>query len=93
MITLPWRGRVAPEWARGGEVKCAERVVHFPILLRLRAASSPLQGEVEESHSFNKRWALPERILALSASESGTVSIHSIAGGFVTNGQSTANRI
>jgi hypothetical protein len=44
-------------------------------------------------YSFNSRCALPERIFALSASESGTVSIHSIAGGFITNGQSTANRI
>jgi hypothetical protein len=55
----------------------------------------PLQGKVKESqrHIFSSRLALPLRILALSSSDSGTVCIHSNAGGFMTNGQSTANRI
>src|SRR5579862_63546 len=41
----------------------------------------------------SNRFALPERILALSSAESSTVAIQSIAGGFITNGQSTANRM
>src|SRR5215831_8649656 len=45
------------------------------------------------SHIFSSRWALPERILALSSSHSGTDSIHLVPGGFGTNGQSTANRM
>ena len=45
------------------------------------------------SYIFSKRFALPLRILALSSSESGTVCIQSSAGGFMTNGQSTAKRI
>ena len=52
----------------------------------------PLQHR-EVPHIFNSRFALPERILALSSSHSGTLSIHWVAGGFGTNGQSTANRI
>src|ERR1700720_2617735 len=52
----------------------------------LRAATFPLQGKVKKKarHIFNKRLALPLRILALSSSESGTVCIHSSAGGFMT---------
>ena len=45
------------------------------------------------SYIFNNRLALPLRIFALSSSDSGTVCIQSSAGGFMTNGQSTANRI
>ena len=54
---------------------------------------SPAIAGAENNHIFSKRFALPLRILALSSSESGTVCIHSSAGGFMTNGQSTANRI
>ena len=56
-------------------------------------APSPLRGGGKRHHIFNKRLALPLRIFALSSSESGTVCIQSSAGGFMTNGQSTANRI
>jgi hypothetical protein len=61
----------------------------------LRAATFPLQGKVKDlqRHIFSSRLALPLRILALSSSLSGTVCIQSSAGGFMTNGQSTANRI
>ncbi len=61
----------------------------------LRAATFPLQGKVQilQRHIFSSRFALPLRIFALSSSDSGTVCIHSSAGGFMTNGQSTANRI
>ncbi len=61
----------------------------------LWAATFPLQGKVQilPRHIFSKRLALPLRILALSSSDSGTVCIHSSAGGFMTNGQSTAKRI
>ncbi len=65
--------------------------------LALRALAGgpppPLCGGGKMRHIFNSRLALPLRILALSSSQSGTVCIHSIAGGFMTNGQSTANRI
>src|SRR4029077_17425584 len=54
---------------------------------------SPASRGRKERHIFNRRLALPLRILALSSSESGTVCIQSSAGGFMTNGQSTANRI
>ena len=40
----------------------------------------------------NRRWALPLRILTLSSSQSGMVSIQSTAGWLATNGQSTANK-
>jgi hypothetical protein len=50
-------------------------------------------GEERNGHIFSKRLALPLRIFALSSSDSGTVCIQSSAGGFMTNGQSTANRI
>jgi hypothetical protein len=43
-------------------------------------------------HILSRRLALPERIFSLSASDSGTVCIHSMDGGFITNGQSMANR-
>ena len=42
---------------------------------------------------FRIRLALPDRIFALSSSHSGTVFIQSTPGGFMTNGQSTANRM
>jgi len=54
---------------------------------------SPASRGGGNDHIFSKRLALPLRILALSSSESGTVCIQSSAGGFMTNGQSTANRI
>src|SRR5258707_1034723 len=41
----------------------------------------------------SSRLALPLNILALSSSHSGTVFIQSTPGGFITNGQSTANRM
>src|ERR1700731_193086 len=58
-----------------------------PQPVALRAPTFPLQGKVKKDapHIFNKRLALPLRILALSSSDSGTVCIHSSAGGFITN--------
>src|SRR5919108_3691977 len=46
-----------------------------------------------ETYILNSRLALPLRILTLSSSHSGTVSIHCTAGLLATNGQSTANRM
>src|SRR5580704_393331 len=63
----------------------------IPIVARV-ASEGGSRGQ-KNGHIFNKRLALPLRILALSSSDSGTVCIHSSAGGFMTNGQSTANRI
>jgi hypothetical protein len=60
----------------------------------LRAVPLPrFRGGGKRHHILSKRLALPLKILALSSSESGTVCIQSSAGGFMTNGQSTANRI
>src|SRR5271155_307577 len=50
-------------------------------------------GRMKQNQIFNSRLALPDRIFALSSSQSGTLSIQSVAGGLATNGQSTANRI
>src|SRR5579862_7149136 len=60
---------------------------------RGEGAASIARGEIFMRHIFRSRLALPLRILTLSSSESGTVCIQSSAGGFMTNGQSTANRI
>src|SRR5580704_16853453 len=80
---------------RGGAGNRSALRALSPQPVALRAPTFPLQGKVKDSqrHIFNKRLALPLRILALSSSDSGTVCIHSSAGGFMTNGQSTANRI
>jgi hypothetical protein len=69
---------------RGNEIVCP--------FLSPRAGRGETRGEMK-AHIRSSALALPERIFVLSASESGTVCIHSIAGGFITNGQSTANRI
>jgi len=45
------------------------------------------------SYIFSSRLALPLNIFTLSSSDSGMSFIHSVAGGFITNGQSTANRM
>ena len=45
------------------------------------------------SYIFSKRLAFPLRILTLSESEMETFSIYLTAGGFITNGQSTENRM
>src|SRR5580704_8883377 len=47
---------------------------------------SPAIAGAENGHILSKRLALPLRIFALSSSLSGTVCIHSSAGGFMTNG-------
>jgi hypothetical protein len=70
-----------------------EALRQAPLPPRYARPPFPLSRGGMIHHSFNNLCAFPESILALSASESGTVSIHSIAGGFITNGQSTANRI
>src|SRR5215472_2049494 len=52
-------------------------------------ASRPLGGS---SYILKSRLALPLKILVLSSSHSGTLSIHCTAGLLATKGQSTANR-
>jgi len=47
----------------------------------------------DEGYIFSSRLALPLNIFTLSSSDSGMSFIHSTAGGFITNGQSTANRM
>ena len=80
---------------RGGAGNRSALRALSPQPVALRAPTFPLQGKVKKEalHILSKRLALPERIFSLSASDSGTVCIHSSAGGFMTNGQSTANRI
>src|SRR5262249_34758079 len=57
------------------------------------SAQVGLLGSAGPGYILNSRLALPLKILVLSSSHSGTVSIHCTAGLLATKGQSTANRI
>jgi|GEM_PF-1946236 hypothetical protein len=62
----------------------------YALLSGITGPSPVMRGR---GHIFSKRLAFPLRILTLSESEIETFPIHLTAGGFITNGQSTANRM
>jgi hypothetical protein len=82
-----------PRFAGADELRRVESCAPSTTLLRRVVPLPRFRGGGKRRHIFNKRFALPLRIFALSSSDSGTVCIQSSAGGFMTNGQSTANRI
>jgi len=77
----------SPHAGRRSSKRCA------PAIPLTRLSSLQCERRLDRVHIFSSRLALPQRIFSLSASDSGTVCIHSMDGGFITNGQSTANRI
>ena len=83
----------SPAVAVADELRRVEACAPSTTLLHRVVPLPRFRGGGKRRHIFSKRLALPLRIFALSSSLSGTVCIHSSAGGFMTNGQSTANRI